>query len=310
MKKFSKKTLRIFKFLFKKNKSLKATFFKKLKRLNPFRKKTLLEKFQDRIGDLIYNIPRIKIKNKSIILERNIGGDSIIDAFLRVFYAFCLVILIHSFIFMPFVIQSYSMEPNLLKGDYVLVTKYSYGYNKYSIFFNSLIKKPIFKKSPKRGDVIVFKSPLDTKTNYAKRLVALPNDVIQMKDGIFYVNDKPFNIEFLSDYSYVCNKNKSCEIYKKAKEFFETMPNGKKYRILSAEEGSDGDNTFAYRVPKDHYFVMGDNRDDSFDSRFTDIGFIPHKNLIGKVRFILFSSNSKSINFLKIRKDRKFKKVN
>jgi signal peptidase I len=191
----------------------------------------------------------------------------------------------------PFNIPTASMQGTLLVGDYLFVSKASYGYSRYSLpggYLWSLPQGRIFASSPERGDVIVFKTPMDNKTDYIKRLIGLPGDRIQMKDGILYINDKPVPkipvapfIEHIGGRPHEVAQNR------------ETLPNGVSYNVLDREQYGDLDNTDVFVVPGGHYFMMGDNRDNSLDSRVPvdvgGVGYVPFENLVGKAEIIFFS---------------------
>lgn len=196
--------------------------------------------------------------------------------------------IIRSFWFEPFHIPSGSMKPGLLSGDYIIVSKYSYGYSRYSFPFGPDLfeGRKFFKpKNVKRGDASVFRLPSDPSINYIKRIVGLPGDEIQVRGGTLYINEK--KIEKISDGIFLDSARSGDVI--RIKKFIETIEN-KKYQVLDAIDSSGVDNTGIYKVPKGHYFAMGDNRDNSEDSRYlSEVGYIPEQNLIGKARFIFFS---------------------
>lgn len=200
--------------------------------------------------------------------------------------------LIRSFFFEPFYIPSGSMKPNLLIGDYVIVTKYSYGYSRYSFPFGiNFFSKRIFanapEKKPQRGDIVVFRFPPDPSVNYIKRVIGLPGDVIQMRNGVLYINDH--KIEKVADGEFLDSQDDGIAI--NIEKFSETMLDGKKIATLDLYKEAPQDNTGIYEVPAGHYFMMGDNRDNSQDSRFlSQVGFVPEENLVGKARFIFFST--------------------
>jgi len=196
--------------------------------------------------------------------------------------------LIRSFLFEPFYIPSGSMKPNLLVGDYVIVTKYSYGYSRYSFPLGfDLFSGRISQKKPQRGDIIVFRFPLDPSINYIKRVIGLPGDIIQMRDGVLYINDA--KVEKTADGEFIDTQDDGIAI--NIDKFSETLPEGKKMTTLDLYKDAPQDNTGLYEVPQGHYFMMGDNRDNSQDSRFlSQVGFVPEENLVGKARFIFFSS--------------------
>ncbi len=230
------------------------------------------------------------------------------------FYALVIAVIIRSLLIQPFYIPSSSMEPNLLVGDRLFVSKYSYGYSKHSFPFSpSIFNGRIFQSDPKRGDVVVFKTPADNRTDYIKRLIGLPGDQIQFIDSNLYIN----NIEVLK--SRISKKDK---IYCGQKSinvftFEEMLPNNKKHKTVYLKDFTF-QNSDPYEVPSDHYFFLGDNRDCSKDSRFlTSVGYVHKDNLVGKARFIFFSSDrsvGSIFSFWKwnksIRFDRFFKKIN
>ncbi len=197
--------------------------------------------------------------------------------------------IVRSFFCEPFHIPSSSMKPGLLIGDYIFVSKYSYGYSRYSFPFGlKIFEGRIWRSQPKRGDVIVFRLPSNTKINYVKRLIGLPGDKIQMHNGILYINDqevvKVENGMFVDEVL-----GEKVDI----KKFFETFPEGKKIETLDENPNTPQDNTGIYEVPIGHYFMMGDNRDNSEDSRFiNELGFVPEENFVGPARIIFFSTSS------------------
>tara|TARA_Y100000590_G_scaffold438910_1_gene562286 strand:+ start:1701 stop:2429 length:729 start_codon:yes stop_codon:yes gene_type:complete len=229
------------------------------------------------------------------------------------FYAFLIAILIRSFLYQPFYIPSSSMEPNLLIGDRLFVSKYSYGYSRHSFPFSpKIFKNRLFKNEPKLGDIIVFKTPADNRTDYIKRLMGMPGDKIQIINNNLYINDivvKKTKIENLFEIS--CGKN-----ILDVNFFEETLPNGKKYISVYRKEGSMV-NSDEYIVPENHYFFMGDNRDCSKDSRYlSSVGYVSFTNLVGKAQVIFFSNNKDEGSFFKvwkwnksIRTSRFFKKI-
>ncbi len=204
------------------------------------------------------------------------------------FYALIIAIVIRSLFIQPFYIPSSSMEPNLLVGDRLFVTKYSYGYSKHSFPFSPpIFKGRLFESKPERGDVIVFKTPADNRTDYIKRLIGLPGDQIQFIDTNLYIN----NSEVLKS-----RKSTNDKIYCGKKNinvftFEETLPGGKKHSSVYLKNFSYKDSDI-FIVPKDHYFFLGDNRDCSKDSRFlSSVGYVHKNNLVGQARFIFFSSD-------------------
>ena len=237
----------------------------------------------------------------------------ILENIKTIFYALVIAILIRSLLLQPFYIPSSSMEPSLLVGDRLFVTKLSYGYSKHSFPFSlGPIKNRIFFSEPKRGDVIVFKTPADNRTDYIKRLLGLPGDKLQFIEGNLYLN----NVEILkSKIKYnskiYCGKSKV-----ETNVFKEKLLNGREYLTTYYVNGSY-QNSDEFIVPPDHYFFLGDNRDCSKDSRFlTSVGYVHRDNLVGKARFIFFSTDKKIGRFIEFwkwnksfRLDRFFKKI-
>lgn len=190
-----------------------------------------------------------------------------------------------SFLFEPFNIPSGSMIPTLLVGDYLFVSKYSYGYSRYSFPFGAVpFDGRVVSGEPERGDVVVFRLPSNVSVDYIKRVVGLPGDTVQLKDGSLYVNDNLVKRQSLGK-RMVSLGYRDVEI----EEFEETMDNGKSYVIREFSSNDQMDNTPLFTVPDGHYFMMGDNRDRSKDSRFADVGYVPHENLIGRAEFMFFS---------------------
>jgi signal peptidase I len=199
--------------------------------------------------------------------------------------ALLLAMVIRTVLFQPFTIPSGSMMPTLLVGDYLFVNKFSYGYSKYSLPFSpDLFSGRIFASEPKRGDVVVFRLPPNPDVDYIKRLVGLPGDRVQVTNGVLFINGTPVPKQpdgsFTSDYRADPGSN--------VPVFRETFDNGVTFDTLDQSPDSRGDNTREFIVPEGHYFMMGDNRDNSLDSRF-DVGFVPAENLIGRASVIFFS---------------------
>jgi len=229
------------------------------------------------------------------------------------FYALIIAVFIRSLFIQPFYIPSSSMEPNLLVGDRLFVTKYAYGYSKHSFPFSPpIFSGRIIFKEPKRGDVIVFKTPSDNRTDYIKRLIGLPGDQIQFIDTNLYVNKSEILKSRISKNDKIFCGNETIDV----DTFEEILPNGKKYISVYLKDYSFK-NSDPFEVPEDHYFFLGDNRDCSKDSRFlTSVGYVHKDNLVGKAQFIFFSSD-KSIGSIfsfwkwkeSIRFNRFFKKI-
>ena len=205
------------------------------------------------------------------------------------------------------------MEPNLVVGDRLFVTKYSYGYSKHSFPFSPpIFKGRIFFEKPQRGDVVVFKTPADNRTDYIKRLIGLPGDEIRFIDSNLYLNNSEIIKSKISSSDDIFCGKKKLDVF----TFEELLPNNKKYISVYLKNFSF-QNSDSFIVPKDHYFFLGDNRDCSKDSRFlTSVGYVHKNNLVGKARFIFFSSD-KNIGSIfafwkwnkSIRFDRFFKKI-
>lgn len=239
--------------------------------------------------------------------------NKIVENIKTIFYALVIALIIRSFLFQPFYIPSSSMEPNLLIGDRLFVSKYSYGYSHHSLPFSPKIyDKRVLAKTPDRGDVIVFKTPADNRTDYIKRLIGLPGDTIQIIDKNLYINNVKIKKEKMENLTNVNCGNKIIN----ANFFEETLPNGKKYMAVYRNNGTMM-NTDKFIVPENHYFFMGDNRDCSKDSRFlSSVGYVNFNNLVGKAQLIFFSNEKRKGSFIKfwkwnksLRLERFFKKI-
>ncbi len=214
-------------------------------------------------------------------------SSSVWETVRTVLYAVAIAITIRIFAYEPFNIPSGSMIPTLLIGDYLFVSKFSYGYSRYSLPWGlPWIKGRIFASQPERGDVAVFKLPTDNKTDYIKRLVGLPGDRIQVINGILNINGEPVQRAKVEDMTVPVQGLYTTQVT----EYIETLPNGRKHRIWERSDAEMLDNTPVYTVPANHYFAMGDNRDSSQDSRVASaVGFVPFENLVGRAEFLFFS---------------------
>jgi signal peptidase I len=219
------------------------------------------------------------------------GG--VIETVKTIVYAGLIAIVIRTVAYEPFNIPSASMVPTLLVGDYLFVSKFSYGYTHYSIpFAPDLFSGRILANMPKRGDVVVFKLPRDGKTDYIKRLVGLPGDKVQMVNGVLHINGEALKRTRVADYI----DRQSSGIVAAVPQYDETLPEGRVHRILElqADQGPL-DNTQVFTVPPGYFFFMGDNRDNSLDSRvppeLQGVGLVPFENLIGRAEFIFFSTD-------------------
>lgn len=203
--------------------------------------------------------------------------------------AVLLALLVRTFLYEPFNIPSTSMVPNLLVGDYLFISKYSYGYSRYSFPLGmGGFEGRIMAKEPARGDVVVFKLPTDTNIDYIKRIVGLPGDTIQVINGRLYINDVIVPREVLGMQSY----SKELAGTENVMAYTETLPGGVKHTIYEESDNGPLDNTEKYTVPEGHYFMMGDNRDNSRDSRVLDlVGYVPFDNVEGRAELIFFSTN-------------------
>ena len=237
-----------------------------------------------------------------------------IDNFKTLIYALLIAILIRSFIIQPFYIPSSSMEPNLLVGDRLFVSKYTYGYSKHSFPFSP----PIFNgrllfSEPERGDVIVFKTPADNRTDYIKRLIGLPSDEIQFINGDLYLNGNQIIKKFITSEDVIFCGNNTIKV----NTFEEKLPNGKTYKASYRQDYSF-QNSDKFTIPENHYFFLGDNRDCSKDSRFlSEVGYVHKDNIVGKAQILFFSSDYRIGSILKfwqwsqiLRTKRFLKKIN
>ncbi|TAE83030.1 MAG: signal peptidase I [Alphaproteobacteria bacterium] len=216
------------------------------------------------------------------------------NEYIRTFiYAILLAVVFRSFVFEPFHIPSGSMKETLLVGDYLFVSKYSYGYSRYSFpygidWFDGRV---LSSARPKRGDIVVFRPTSQPRIDFIKRIVGLPGDKIQVLDGIVYINDLPVSRVRDGDFSDILPDG----TIKKIPRYRETLDNGVSYAVL--EETTQGllDDTYVYTVPEKNYFLMGDNRDNSADSReMSMVGFVPEENIVGRAELVLFSIDDRT----------------
>jgi signal peptidase I len=208
------------------------------------------------------------------------------DTIKTLIYAVLIAMVFRTVLIEPFSIPSGSMKPTLLEGDYLFVTKYSYGYSRFSMPFSPpLWDGRIFYNPPKRGDVVVFRLPSDNKTDYIKRIIGLPGDRVQVINGILHINGEAVK---RSESTSRIDTNMD-----RLEEYVETLPGGFRHSIWERSDNHlPGDNTRVHVVPLDHFFAMGDNRDNSADSRFPEVGPVPAENLIGRAEFVFFSHNT------------------
>ena len=216
------------------------------------------------------------------------GGNETFEIIKTIFFALLIALVLRVLLFQPFTIPSASMEPNLYEGDYIVVSKWTYGYSKHAIPFSPpVFEGRVFERQPERGDIVVFKLPRDNRTDYIKRVVGLPGDRVQMVNNVLHINDRPVQNVVISDEA-ATNMYGMPVITAR-----ETLPGGKSFITQDFGPGNQADDTPVFEVPEGFYFMMGDNRDNSVDSRFgvseNGVGLVPAENLIGKAEIILFS---------------------
>ena len=229
-------------------------------------------------------------------MKKNKLKNIIIDNIKTLLIALFIAVMIRSLIIQPF-IYLHLLEPTLLVGDRIFVSKYTYGFTKHSFPFSpNISNKRFFSKDPIQGDLVVFKTPSDNRTDYIKRLIGLPGDEIQFINGDIFIN----GIKVIRQSTEVSESIRCGTFELKTKTFIETLPNGVQHFATYRDEGTLL-NTQKYKVPKNHYFLMGDNRDCSKDSRFLeDVGYVKNLNLIGKAKIIFFSNDTNKGSLLKL----------
>lgn len=238
--------------------------------------------------------------------NKNIKINEFLEFIKTIVWAFVIATLFRSFLYEPFHIPSGSMKPGLLEGDFIFVSKFTYGFSRYSLPFGiNIIKERILDyNKPKRGEVIVFKLPSNPNIFYIKRLIGLPNDIIQIKEGNLYINNELIEKNYIGEYTDI-------KYNIQLKEYKEKLTKALEYSILHdkiyLKEAND---TIEYKVPEGHYFFLGDNRDNSLDSRFPETGFVPYKNIVGNAKIIFFSKgDSLLLNILNPQKAIRFKRI-
>ncbi|WP_292153840.1 signal peptidase I [Brevundimonas sp.] len=218
------------------------------------------------------------------------AGSETLEIVKTIVFALLIAFVLRVLLFQPFTIPSASMEPNLYEGDYIIVSKWSYGYSKFSsgLPINLPVGEGrIFGSAPERGDIVVFKLPRDDKTDYIKRVIGLPGDQIQMIANKLYINGTAVQ-------DVVIGESEAADVFgpRSVVRGRETLPGGKSFNTQDFGPGGDLDDTGVYTVPAGYYFMMGDNRDNSIDSRVEQsagVGFVPAQNLVGKAQIIAFS---------------------
>jgi signal peptidase I len=223
-----------------------------------------------------------------VMTERKTGGVK--ETLRTLVYALAIALVVRTFAFEPFNIPSGSMKPTLLVGDYLFVSKFAFGYSRYSLPLSlPLFSGRILEQLPERGDVVVFKLPADNKTDYIKRVIGLPGDRVQVREGLLYINGVAAQIEPIGRFMEEIGGSQV-----DAPLLRETLPDGPSHEIIDLTPNGAHDNTRVYEVPPGHVFVMGDNRDNSLDSRVDHVGYIPLENLIGRAELLFFSVNGEA----------------
>lgn len=228
-------------------------------------------------------------------------------------YALLIALFVRTVAYEPFNIPSESMVPNLLVGDYLFVSKYAYGYSRHSLPFGPpLFRGRILESQAQRGDIAVFKLPRDGRTDYIKRVIGLPGDRVQMRSGVLHINGQPVKRERINDFVVKVSPNTDCRsglqlqyrtvlgdgsIVCKYPQYLETLPNGRSYHTVDLSPHAPNDTTQEFLVPPGHYFMMGDNRDASLDSRAPisiGVGFVPAANLVGRAEMLFYSTDGRA----------------
>ncbi len=230
-------------------------------------------------------------------MNKNKIINIIYDNTKTILIALLIAVLIRSLLFQPFYIPSSSMEPTLLVGDRIFVSKYTYGYSKHSFPFSpNISEKRLFFNNPKRGDLLVFKTPADNRTDYIKRLIGLPGDTIQFINGELFINEQKVLRKSIMNEKIIRCGNFLLE----TNSFIETLPNGVEYLAAYKKKGTL-QNSKKFEVPLNHYFLLGDNRDCSKDSRYLNsVGYVNTLNLVGKAKIIFFSNDTNISSLIKI----------
>jgi signal peptidase I len=220
-----------------------------------------------------------------------------VELFKTVVAALGVALVLRVFLFQPFTIPSASMEPNLYQGDYIVVSKYAYGWSRHSMPFSpALFEGRLMSRGPARGDIVVFKLPRDGRTDYIKRVIGLPGDRIQVRGGVVYINGERVPRKMTAS----VREDSGAGFVRDVMRFTETLPEGRRIHVNDYGTGAPLDDTDIFIVPEGHYFMMGDNRDNSLDSRLPEeegVGFVPAENLVGKAEFILFAWDAKASLF-------------
>jgi signal peptidase I len=221
-------------------------------------------------------------------VPRGQTASGLVEFVKTIVYAVLIALGIRTVLYEPFNIPSASMVPTLLIGDYLFVSKFTYGYSFASLPYGiRLFDGRIAGSAPDRGDVVVFKLPRDGKTDYIKRVIGLPGDKVRVTGGTLYINDEAANLRRLPDF--VDDERGFAVRYA---QFMETLPGGREHRILKMTNEGPYNNTPVFTVPAGHFFAMGDHRDNSQDSRDPEaVGFVPFENIVGRAQFLFFSTD-------------------